>query len=60
METRCARSPERHGVAAGKVFQPMRVALTASTVSPGIFDVLVQLGRDVSLNRLRAAAALAA
>jgi len=51
---------ERHGVAAGKVFQPMRIALTASTVSPGIFDVLVQLGRDVSLLRLKDGAALAA
>jgi glutamyl-tRNA synthetase len=50
---------EKHGVAAGKVFQPMRIALTASTVSPGIFEVLVQLGRDVSLARLNEAAALA-
>jgi len=50
---------EKHGVAAGKVFQPMRIALTASTVSPGIFEVLVQLGRDVSLKRLNEAAALA-
>jgi glutamyl-tRNA synthetase len=50
---------EKHGVAAGKVFQPMRIALTASTVSPGIFEVLVQLGRDVSLKRLKDAAALA-
>ncbi|HVT38555.1 MAG TPA: glutamate--tRNA ligase [Gemmatimonadaceae bacterium] len=51
---------ERRGVAAGKVFQPMRVALTGSTVSPGIFDVLSQLGRDVSVTRLRDAAALLA
>jgi glutamyl-tRNA synthetase len=50
---------EKHSVAAGKVFQPMRVALTASTVSPGIFEVLVQLGREVSVKRLKAAAALA-
>jgi glutamyl-tRNA synthetase len=50
---------EKHGVAAGKVFQPMRIALTASTVSPGIFEVLVQLGRDVSVKRLNDAAALA-
>jgi glutamyl-tRNA synthetase len=51
---------EKHGVAAGKVFQPMRVALTGSTVSPGIFDVLAQLGRDLSVTRLRDAAALIA
>ena len=49
---------ERHGVVAGKIFQPMRVALTGSTVSPGIFEVLGQLGRDTSLMRLKHAAAL--
>lgn len=42
-------------VGAGKVFQPLRVALTGSMVSPGIFDVLVLLGRDGSLRRLDAA-----
>jgi glutamyl-tRNA synthetase len=60
MEPALRAIAERHGVAAGKVFQPMRIALTASTVSPGIFDVLVQLGREVSLERLRQAATLAA
>jgi glutamyl-tRNA synthetase len=60
MEAALRAVAERHGVAAGKVFQPMRIALTASTVSPGIFDVLVQLGRDVSLMRLKDGAALAA
>jgi glutamyl-tRNA synthetase len=60
MEAALRAVAERHGVAAGKVFQPMRIALTASTVSPGIFDVLVQLGRDVSLTRLKDGAALAA
>jgi glutamyl-tRNA synthetase len=59
MEPALRSVAERHGVAAGKVFQPMRVALTASTVSPGIFEVLVQLGRDVSVKRLKEAAALA-
>jgi glutamyl-tRNA synthetase len=59
MEPALRAVAERHGVAAGKVFQPMRVALTGSTVSPGIFEVLVQIGRDVSLKRLNEAAALA-
>lgn len=59
MEPALRAVAERHGVAAGKVFQPMRIALTASTVSPGIFDVLVQLGRDISVKRLTEAAALA-
>jgi glutamyl-tRNA synthetase len=43
---------ERSGVAAGKVFQPLRVALTGLTVSPGIFEMLVQMGRDLSLKRI--------
>jgi glutamyl-tRNA synthetase len=40
------------GTSAGKIFQPLRVALTGLTVSPGIFDVLVLLGRDSSLSRI--------
>jgi glutamyl-tRNA synthetase len=40
------------GVSAGKVFQPLRVALTGLTVSPGIFEMLVQMGRDLSLKRI--------
>lgn len=36
----------------GKLAQPMRAALTGTTTSPGIFDVLVLLGRDESLARL--------
>jgi glutamyl-tRNA synthetase len=39
-------------VAAGKVFQPLRVALTGLTVSPGIFEVLVMMGRDLALRRI--------
>lgn len=37
----------------GKVAQPLRAALTGSTVSPGIYDVLMLLGREESLARLR-------
>jgi len=40
------------GEKAGKVFQPMRVALTGLAASPGIFDVLLVLGRARSLARL--------
>ena len=36
----------------GKLAQPMRAALTGSTSSPGIFDVLILLGREESLGRL--------
>ncbi|MEP0391417.1 MAG: glutamate--tRNA ligase [Erythrobacter sp.] len=40
----------------GKLAQPMRAALTGTTTSPGIFDVLVLLGRDESLARIDAQA----
>ena len=36
----------------GRVAQPVRVALTGSTVSPGIYEVIDVLGRDVTLARL--------
>jgi len=41
----------------GKIAQPLRAALTGTTTSPGIFDVLVLLGRDESLARIDAQAA---
>jgi glutamyl-tRNA synthetase len=43
---------ERLGVGGGKIFQPLRVALTGLTVSPGIFDVLVLQGKDRALKRI--------
>jgi glutamyl-tRNA synthetase len=46
---------ESQGVGAGKIFQPLRVALTGAAASPGIFDVLVLLGRERSLARIDAA-----
>jgi glutamyl-tRNA synthetase len=46
---------ESRGTAAGKLFQPLRLALTGVTASPGIFDVLVMLGRARSLARIDAA-----
>lgn len=36
----------------GKVAQPLRAALTGRATSPGVFDVLVTLGRDESLARI--------
>ena len=41
----------------GQVAQPLRAALTGRTTSPGIFDVLVVLGKEESLGRLRDATA---
>jgi glutamyl-tRNA synthetase len=38
-------------------FQPIRVAVTGSTVSPGLFESIELLGRETTLARLSAAAA---
>ena len=43
---------EARGLAAGKLFTPLRVALTGLSVSPGIFDVLLLVGRSRSLERI--------
>ncbi len=48
---------EAHHLALGKLAQPVRVAVTGGTVSPGIFEVLDVLGRDRTIARLRAALA---
>ncbi|NVD43871.1 glutamate--tRNA ligase [Qipengyuania atrilutea] len=41
----------------GKLAQPMRAALTGTTTSPGIFEVLTLLGKDEALARIEAQAA---
>jgi glutamyl-tRNA synthetase len=43
---------ERKGLKLGSVAQPLRAALTGRTTSPGIFEVLVVLGRTESLARI--------
>jgi len=43
-------------VKAGEVIMPARIALTGKKVSPGIFDVMLLLGRDRTVQRLRHAA----
>ena len=40
-------------------FQPIRLAVTGSKISPGLFESLELLGREESLRRLTAAAAAA-
>ena len=43
---------ERTGIKLGKAAQPIRAAITGTTVSPSIFEVLVVLGREESLGRI--------
>lgn len=51
---------ERLGIGAGKLFQPLRVALMGSAESPGIFDVIMLLGRERCVERLERALAVLA
>ena len=46
-----------HGLGLGKIIQPTRLALTGRTVSPGMFDVMVLLGKEKTLERLEKAIA---
>ncbi|MBS0522381.1 MAG: glutamate--tRNA ligase [Proteobacteria bacterium] len=57
MEGAIRRFAESQGVKLGQVAQPLRVALSGSTVSPGIFEVLSVLGPAETRQRLLAAAA---
>ena len=51
---------ERLGLKPRQAFQPIRVAVTGSKISPGLYESLALLGRDESLERLRRGAAAAA
>jgi glutamyl-tRNA synthetase len=46
---------ESHAVKPGKLFQPIRVAISGGSVSPGIFESLATLGREPSLERIERA-----
>jgi glutamyl-tRNA synthetase len=43
---------ERRGTKPGKVFQPVRVAIAGTTISPGIFESVALLGREETLARI--------
>jgi len=49
---------EAKGLKLGKVAQPLRVALTGRTISPGIFEVMVLIGKAESLARIADQAAV--
>ena len=46
------QTAESRGLGLGKVAQPVRVALTGGTASPGMYDVVQILGKDETLRRL--------
>jgi glutamyl-tRNA synthetase len=52
VEEALAPLPEKLDVKPGRLFQPIRVAITGGAVSPGIFESLAALGRERSLARI--------
>lgn len=56
LEANLKAMAEALGLGLGKLAQPLRAALTGQSTSPGIFDVLVLLGREESLARIAAQA----
>jgi len=60
LETALRKLTEQLGLKPRQAFQPIRVAVTGSKISPGLYKSLELLGRDESLRRLNRAAAAAA
>jgi len=54
IEARLRKLAEEMGVPAGKVFQPIRIALTGGTVSEPVNELLFVIGKDAALKRLTA------
>ncbi len=52
LENIFARFLERHQVKLGIIAQPLRVALTGKTVSPGIFEIMEVMGQEMVIQRL--------
>ena len=49
----CIRDRSQHDVQIGKVMKPIRIALTGIPYGPGIFDLILLLGKEMCLKRLR-------
>jgi glutamyl-tRNA synthetase len=57
IESRLEPLVESLGIKARELYQPLRVAITGTTVSPGIFESLAALGREQAIARIEAALA---
>jgi glutamyl-tRNA synthetase len=55
LEQRLRQLADQRQVAAGKIFQPIRIALTGGTVSEPVNELLFVVGKDAALRRLAAA-----
>ncbi len=57
LDARLTELVQARGIKPGQLYQPIRVALAGTTVSPGIFETLAVLGAEASLARIDAALA---
>ena len=55
LESSLGRILAEHDVKPGKLYQPIRVAISGTSVSPGIFESLAVLGRERSIERIERA-----
>jgi glutamyl-tRNA synthetase len=55
LEAQLGGLPERLGLKPRDVYQPLRVAITGTTVSPGIFESIATLGRKTAISRVKSA-----
>ncbi|MGA8217327.1 MAG: glutamate--tRNA ligase [Solirubrobacterales bacterium] len=55
LESSLGRILAERGVKPGKLYQPIRVAITGTSVSPGIFESLAVLGKERSVERMQRA-----
>lgn len=53
IEAAIRKYSDESGQKLGKIAQPLRAALTGTTVSPGIFELIQVLGRDETIKRIR-------
>ena len=60
IEAALRQTADELGLKPRQAFQPVRVAVTGSKVSPGLFESIELLGREATLSRLRAACAVLA
>ncbi len=56
LETTVAGVAEANGIGLGKIAGPLRAALAGRTVTPSVFDMMLVLGREETLARLKDAA----
>jgi glutamyl/glutaminyl-tRNA synthetase len=58
LEATLRQTAARSGIKAGLLIHATRVAATGRAVSPGLFEVLELLGRERTVDRMKAAEAL--